>query len=496
MSLKPAFGSPAALLGWALVLATFAIDLFTPVGYAGGMPYTIPLLLGLWAPRGYSTACTIVAVGLTVVGFFLSPGDHMMWTAWLNRIGAALVLLVTGVGVHQYRLAQERLKSAKKALEGANDELNEREERLRAIVDSTIEGIIRIDERGIVRSANPAAERMFGWKATELVGQNVSVLMPSPHREAHDGYLKRYIESGHARIIGVGREATAEKKDGTTFPVHLSIVEVRTRTERFFTGVIRDITAEEEARAAREHLIEQLEQKNAELERFTYTVSHDLKSPLITIKGFVGTIERDARAGNFDRLSNDVGRIARAADRMKELLDDLLELSRVGRVANPAEDVPLRDLVEEVAEHISGAIEARGVDLVIAKDLPVVHGDRVRLHEVMQNLIENAVKFMGDQRAPTIEVGVLRNGETTIFVRDNGLGIDRAYIHKVFGLFERLDRHSPGTGIGLALVKRIVEVHGGRIWVESDGIGHGSTFFLTLPLAESRTGKGTMEVRR
>ncbi len=231
----------------------------------------------------------------------------------------------------------------------------------------------------------------------------------------------------------------------------------------------------------RESLIGELETKNAELERFTYTVSHDLKSPLITIRGFLGFLEKDAASGNLERLHADMARIADATDRMQHLLNDLLELSRVGRIMNAPETVPFEDIAREATAQVQGRLMARGVQVNIAVGLPLVVCDRTRLVEVVQNLIDNAVKFMGDQPEPRIEIGVRYDeGTPAFFVKDNGSGIDPRYQEKVFGLFDKLDPKSEGTGVGLALVKRIITVHGGRIWIESAGLGAGTTFCFTL----------------
>ncbi len=232
----------------------------------------------------------------------------------------------------------------------------------------------------------------------------------------------------------------------------------------------------------RETLIEELEAKNAELERFNYTVSHDLKSPLVTIKGFLGMLKKDAAAGDVKRLEHDVRRIGAAADRMRQLLDELLELSTVGRRVKPPEEVALTAAARQALESVAGEVAAGGARVTIAAAMPVVVGERMRLVQVYQNLLANAVKYMGDQRAPRIEVGARReeDGETVLFVRDNGAGIEARYQRKVFGLFERLDAGDQGTGVGLALAKRIVEMHGGRIWVESEGLGRGSSFCFTL----------------
>lgn len=243
------------------------------------------------------------------------------------------------------------------------------------------------------------------------------------------------------------------------------------------------ITQLEKKTAELENKTAELENKTAELERFTYTVSHDLKSPLFTIQGFLGSLEEDAAAGRTDRMGDDISTIRSAAHKMSQLLHELLELSRIGRVGGEPEDVALFDLTNEAAEMVSRQIQERGVDLRISSDLPVVLGDRPRLLEVMQNLIDNAVKYMGEQGEPCVEVAQRQDGdETVLYVQDNGIGIDPRYHENVFGLFSRLDSEAEGTGVGLALVKRIIDVHGGRIWVESDGIpGQGCRMCFTLP---------------
>lgn len=247
---------------------------------------------------------------------------------------------------------------------------------------------------------------------------------------------------------------------------------------------VRQFNAELEQRVReREQLISELEAKNAELERFTYTVSHDLKSPLVTIRGFLGFLKRDAESGNFDRFKADLSRITEATDKMQQLLSDLLDLSRVGRKMNPPEEVPFEEIVREALALTAGQLSERPVQVDVARDLPLVYGDRVRLIEVVQNLIDNACKFMGDQAEPRITIGLRgtdQAGKPILFVRDNGIGIDPPYHDRVFGLFDKLDPKREGTGVGLALVKRIVELHGGRIWVESAGLGAGSTFCFTL----------------
>jgi PAS domain S-box-containing protein len=236
--------------------------------------------------------------------------------------------------------------------------------------------------------------------------------------------------------------------------------------------------------AARKELISELESKNSELERFTYAVSHDLKSPLFTIRGFLGYLEADALSGNHERMKADMQRIIDATDKMQRLLNELLELSRIGRLRNEPQYIPFDELAREALELVQGRLMERGISVHVDENLPTVHGDRLRLLEVIQNLVENAAKFMGDQPEPLIEIGVSgeEKGKPIFHVRDNGMGIAPEHQERIFGLFNKLDVNTEGTGIGLALVKRIVEVHGGRIWVESEP-GKGSAFRFTLPVS-------------
>lgn len=226
----------------------------------------------------------------------------------------------------------------------------------------------------------------------------------------------------------------------------------------------------------------ELQGQNAELERFNYTVSHDLKAPLVTIKGFLGLLQKDIKAQDPEAIERDAGQIADAADKMGQLLEELLELSRIGRQINAPENLDLNQLVQEALARVAIQIEKQNVDVRVAPDMPTVFGDPGRLLEVFQNLIDNSIKFMGSQQAPRIEIGAHRdNGEVHCYVRDNGIGIASEYQARVFELFERLDTRVEGTGVGLALIKRIIEVHGGRIWIESGGDGRGAAFCFTLP---------------
>jgi PAS domain S-box-containing protein len=285
----------------------------------------------------------------------------------------------------------------------------------------------------------------------------------------------------HGKLVGFialdsrqsGKFTKNDVKVALTFAEQVSIA---LENARLFSDLQNELNE-------RQKLIDELENKNSELEQFTYTVSHDLKSPLVTINGFLGYLERDAESGNMERLRSDTHRIQDAVNKMQRLLNELLELSRIGRMMNASETFSFEELVNEALDILHGRFEGRKIAVQIQPNLPAIYGDRQRLTEVLQNLLDNAAKYMGSQTAPSIEIGQhgedAGDGKLIFYVKDNGMGIAPEYHERVFGLFNKLDSKSEGTGVGLALVKRIIEVHGGRIWLESE-VGKGTTFFFTL----------------
>ena len=242
----------------------------------------------------------------------------------------------------------------------------------------------------------------------------------------------------------------------------------------------QEIMMRERAEQEREATIEQLKRKNQELDRFAVRVSHDLKTPLITLAGFLGFLEKDINAGNKERAEKDFAQINEAAKTMGKFVDELLDLSHVGRITNPPASVPFDGIVTDALKATHGLIQARQVKVQIDAIFPFVFVDRARIVQVMQNLITNAVKFIGDQPNPMIIIDFMEDdGEHIFLVNDNGIGIAPENHERIFELFNKLDPHSDGTGIGLGLVKKIIEVHHGRIWVESE-LGRGATFKFTL----------------
>lgn len=425
------------------------------------------------------------SLGLMPSPYFLTPPR----AGWLNLVlGLLLATSTLKLALDSLAEALVRVRQELAERQRVEEALRTSEQKLRAIFDTVKNvSLIITDIDGVnahILEFSPGAEAIFGYRKEEMLGQPVAPLhLPedvAKFPEAHE--LMRQNKTSFSG------EATLVRKSGEKFPALFTTYPLFDGYGNLHAGlgVSIDITDRKQAEEAREKLIIDLEAKNAELERFTYTVSHDLKSPIVTIKGFLGWLEKDMDKGDRPRVQHDIEQIREAAEKMRLLLDDLLELSRIGRLMNPPQSVPLDTLVREAIVLVAGQISARGVQVDIAPNLPVVYGDHPRLVEVLQNLLDNAVKFMGNQPEPRIEIGARsEDGETVCYVRDNGIGIEPRYHHKVFGLFERLDQTVEGTGIGLALVKRIVEVHGGRIWVESNGYGQGSSFYFTLPLPKS-----------
>jgi len=368
----------------------------------------------------------------------------------------------------------------------AEEAIRVSQQRLSVLIERSPLAVIEWDLDFRVNAWNPAAEQLYGYRAEEVIGCYAAEIMaPEVVRNQIPDYFEQLEQQKRDILAQKGdqhRIITNYTKDGRPFICEwFYTLLVDARGDPFGVATIgMDITERKHLEAEREKLIAELETRNAELERFLYTISHDLRSPLITMGGFVGFLERDALSGHVERVKADTAHISDALAKMRQLLDELLELSRIGRVVNPPEALPFDAIVREAIETVRGRIEARGVQVEIALDLPVVYGDRARLIEVVQNLVDNACKFMGEQPHPQIEIGTRQvDSKTVFYVRDNGIGIEPRYHEQIFGLFDKLDPTSEGIGIGLALVKRIVEIHGGRIWIES-AVGAGSTFYFTL----------------
>jgi PAS domain S-box-containing protein len=402
-------------------------------------------------------------------------------TREINRQGETVYFLNNAMGIIKdgYLTGLWGTQLDITALKKAEDARRLSEARMRALLNAIPDMIFEFSRDGTILQFIPSANNAPLIPPEQFIGRAIGDVLPALADQTLFA-INRALDSGQVHAFQY--ELFQDGKD-RTFEARLAPLGADT-----VLGMVRDVSLQKWIEAERENLIVELEEKNAELERFTYTVSHDLKSPLITIRGFLGFILEDSRNGNLTRLESDIQRVSAATEKMQTLLNDLLELSRVGRLINNPIKIEFADLVTETVELLHGRVTQAGVAVDVAEDLPPVYGDYERLSEVMQNLIDNACKFMGSQPAPRVEIGHqgVLNEMSVIYVRDNGMGIAPEFHERIFGLFNKLDARSDGTGVGLALVRRIIEFHGGRIWVESEP-GGGTTFFFTLPAGEKKS---------
>jgi PAS domain S-box-containing protein len=355
----------------------------------------------------------------------------------------------------------------------AEEALHWSETQLHVILESTADGLLAVDSKGKVIETNQRFAELWRIPQSLMDAGDDRALLDFVLKQLSDpdAFLKKVQSLYGTDALDMD---TLVFKDGRVFERY-SFPMIMDGAVIGRVWSFRDITG-------RKRQEKELSEKNTELERFTYTVSHDLKSPLVTVKTFLGYLEQDLARPDKERVKQDVAYMHTAADKMGQLLDELLNLARVGHKMNPAERVTFKELAQEAVRLVAGRISTGGAEVQVADATVVLKGDRPRLMEIWQNLVENACKFMGNQPQPRVEIGVEKRGsETVFFVRDNGAGIDPRFQAKVFGLFEKLDPKGEGTGMGLALVKRIVEMYKGRIWVESPGLGQGANFLFTLP---------------
>jgi len=364
----------------------------------------------------------------------------------------------------------------------AERQLRASEARTAAVMEAALDAIVVMDHAGHIIDVNPAAQTLLGYSREDAIGRLLSeTLIPPASREAHRVGLARYNETGIQKILGKRLELSAMRRDGTEFPAEITIVRIVTEGAPVFTGFIRDIT--ERKRAAEVEVMcrakEAAELANVELEAFSYSVAHDLRSPLRAINGFSHALVEDY-ADKLDGDARDyLDRIAAGARRMGELIDGLLALARIAKSEIERRRIDLGALARDLIGHLD---PAHKVDWQVEGEL-IANGDPRLLHSLMENLLGNAWKFSRDHDAAVIEVGMqLLDGEKVYFVKDNGVGFDMAHTRKLFSPFHRLHTEAEfeGTGIGLATVERIVRRHGGRIWAESC-VGKGATFYFTLP---------------
>ncbi|MFN7953671.1 MAG: ATP-binding protein [bacterium] len=450
--------------------------------------------------------------------YLVSLAGHLLLVGWIGLLYQRMLHRLRQDNAHHRQVRRElvrhsrELDEALRGLERSRDEIQNRslamlsvledlrgervrldreigertraEERFRAVVEAAPVGQVLVSKTGTIRLVNAVAERTFGYPREELIGQPVEILVPERPRGLHPRHREEFWKRPVARPMGAGRHLYARRKDGREVPVEIGLSPLVTDEGSAVLTSVVDITERLQAERALAQANRDLTRKNDELEQFVYTVSHDLKSPMVTISGFAGHIAASAAELGHDGLLDAAGRVERAALRLRKTLDDLLDLSRAGRTVDELVRIDLHQLLgAAVAEHAS-TLERVGLQVEVARELPIIHADPGRLREVFDNLLTNAIRYASGEGAARVRIGGARGGgEARLYVEDDGPGIPAEFHDRVFGLFVRLASAGEGSGVGLAIVKRILEAHRGRVWIESppEGRERGTRVWLGFP---------------
>lgn len=442
-------------------------------------PILIAGILGGWGPGILATILSLV-LHLYATGEYqnLSNPQSPLFAAEFAR---AVTFVFLGIGIAWFG---ERLRRAQSQAAASAQNALAREDHLQSILDTVPDAMVVIDERGIMQSFSTAAERLFGYTAADMIGQNVKILMPSPYRENHDGYLERYLRTGERRIIGVGRVVVGERKDGSTFPMELSVGEMKSSNNRFFTGFVRDLSERQKTEAR----LQELQSELVHISRLTAmgemasTLAHELNQPLSAIANYLKGSKRLLESNSDERSVT----IRDAMDKAAE------QALRAGQIIRRLRDFVARGETERRIENITRLIEEAGaLALVGAKDQRVrvryqidatsdlVLADKVQIQQILLNLIRNALEAMAEseKRELVIVSTPFEDDMIKVSVADTGSGIAPEISSQLFQPFVTTKRQ--GMGVGLSISRTIVEAHGGRIWVDPNPAG-GTIFSFTL----------------
>ena len=372
----------------------------------------------------------------------------------------------------------------------AEDARAEVDRRMHSIFESVLDALLTIDERGTIDSCNPATEKLFGYKAAEMIGRNVKMLMPEPYRSEHDGYLSRYLETGEPHIIGIGREVVGRRKDGTTFPMDLAVTELRQGSGRIFIGTLRNISERKELEKTLRQRADELSEAGARKDTFLAMLAHELRNPMVPILNAIELLRSKSGDDGITHRTWDI--VDRQVRHMARLTDDLMDVSRItrGMILLCIQNLNLCDLVMRTVEDHRAQLESVGlmVSLEMPSDPVWVEGDPTRLSQVLGNLLQNASKFC--ERGGQVRVRMWTDsaaGRVALSVSDTGIGIEPEMLPHVFETFTQADRSLArsrgGMGLGLALVKGLVELHGGSVEAVSEGVGKGAEIRIQMPMA-------------
>lgn len=400
-------------------------------------------------------------------------------TGWLRILGEQAGLFPSAFGTAVLTLSNIALLVA--AVVWSARSVSSAEERFQVAVEASPSGMLMVDARGAIVLVNTETERLFGYARGELLGQPVEMLVPERVRDAHRAERAGFVEAPTARPMGAGRDLHGRRKDGSIFPLEIALNPVPTHAGIVILGSIVDITE-------RKRQENELRRSNADLEQFAYVASHDLQEPLRMVASFTELLRQRYEGRLDEKADKYIHYAVDGAKRMQRLVADLLAYSRVGSQGKPLVPVAVRPVLERVLRSLQHSIDEAGAAVETPPELPTVLADEGQLHQLLQNLIANAIKFRSERALHVLVDARPANGRWRFEVRDNGIGIEPRYAERVFGMFQRLherDRYD-GSGIGLALVKRIVERHGGTVWLESEP-DRGTSFFFTL---QGATGNG------
>jgi two-component system sensor kinase FixL len=442
-------------------------------------------LFGLSASqRGETRFATLFASDLAAAEILqraIAAGKRCtVGTAWTARDGARVDLSISISPV----LDDEQVLRGMSAIVRDETEYRRAARRFELAVEAAPNAMIMVDGSGTVTLVNSEAEHLFGYTRAELVGQSISQLVPESVRARHPSLRTAFAANPRQRVMGQGRDLRARRKDGSEFPVEIGLNPIETSDGFFVLAAVVDISERKRAEQAIFAANTALRAKSAEMEDFVYSVSHDLKSPLVTMGAFLDILKEDLARGNAAGAEDALLRVRRSVARMHDLIDDLLELSRVGTVKPKLTRIDLGELLAIVAEANAKQLAAAGLEVVREERLPIVRGDRNHLYQALENLLSNATKYATTGPCPRVVVSSERRGEELLVkVCDNGPGIPPEQRERVFKLFHRLQpRSASGTGVGLSIVARVMQTHGGRTWVEPAPTG-GACFVLAFPLS-------------